>query len=232
MVLPVPGHRKEEKKSRKSTYRTIHTGSRNHHHHLHHHLHLHHHHQHRQSQLLSPRVTSSTSAYYIQANTGTQRVHKATPTQTFFYVCTRGCAWTRRGEERGIYTQGWFTNQLVGVVRFRGCCWFGSLHSCTTTTPFPLHHRHNPAPAGAELDRLRGRVACGAINTTAGCRACRGCYVVVARAYAAIPRVGQGATMEARERDGTLSGQRLEEKEGGSDECGTVDSRLKYSARF
>lgn len=35
-----------------------------------------------------------------------------------------------------------------------------------------------------------------------------------------------------RERDGTLSGQRLEEKEGGSDECGTVDSRLKYSARF
>lgn len=77
-----------------------------------------------------------------------------------------------------------------------------------------------------------GRVACGAINTTAGCRACRGCYVVVARAYAAIPRVGQGATMEARERDGTISGQRLEEKEGGSDECGTVDSRLKYSARF
>lgn len=56
--------------------------------------------------------------------------------------------------------------------------------------------------------------------------------MVVARAYAAIPRVGQGATMEARERDGTLSGQRLEEKEGGSDECGTVDSRLKYSARF
>lgn len=59
--------------------------------------------------------------------------------------------------------------------------------------------------------------------------------MVVARAYAAVPRVGQGQrlprSMEERGRE-AVRAKVGEEKEGGSDECGTVDSRLKYSARF
>lgn len=93
--------------------------------------------------------------------------------------------------------------------------------------PPQLHHHHNPTPAGAELDRLRGMggCLCSWINTRAGCRACRGCLW---HAHTLL-LVGQGQrlprSMEERGREG-------EEKEGGSDECGTVDSRLKYSARF
>lgn len=48
----------------------------------------------------------------------------------------------------------------VRVVQFSLGSWFGfeSLQLYTTTTATavaPFYHRHNPTPAGAELDRLR-----------------------------------------------------------------------------
>ena len=54
------------------------------------------------------RLRVPTSAYYIQANTvrpastseAETRVHRATTTQTFFYVCTRGCARMNGAKEK------------------------------------------------------------------------------------------------------------------------------------